>query len=684
MPTTVRTCVPCLALGCVLLLLALPTAYAVTPALIPQPVTMQLRSGIFTLCPTLTSASASIPALTRIVCDADSLVTGEYLSAALSKATGCQFSFDSDAAGQPIRNAILLTTNAALASLGPEGYELTVAPDSVVIRAPSQAGVFYGIQSLLQLLPAQAFSQTPVPGVSWTIPCVYIQDQPRFSWRGMMLDVVRHFFTKDEVKQVLDTMALHKMNTFHWHLVDDQGWRIQILKYPLLTDVGAWRPTIDYLMNPRASTAYNAQGQYGGFYTQDDIREVVAYAAARHITIVPEIEMPGHSTAGLAAYPQFGCDPGPFNMDVINYHIDVYSPGTEGTFDFLENVLAEVMGLFPGQYIHTGGDEVASTIWKTNAPDVAMMQSLGINPTNSTAVSQYQSWFTAQIANFVASKGRTLIGWTEIEYGGVLTNAVVMDWITGANSKAVATASAGQKVVMSPNTNSYINYYATTDRSVEPWFNSLSYLQLPGVYNFEPVPASLPSKYATNILGSQCNLWGEYVPSLKNVQFKMFPRVCAMAEVGWTPKTLKNYADFTNRWNFHQQRLAAAGINYDHFSLPLAGNWTSPQISTNPVTLAYDITGKVNRAGEIDVSYYYTSGRNALYLYSTSLLENGTVIDTDTHNGYTGSGNGGQTNSCYILFLPQYHPGSTYTIQSTVAGRGGTSSNGRISLPNWN
>ena len=395
----------------------------------------------------------------------------------LFRATGCQFQVATNSGAVAVKGAILVTTSSAIAGLGAEGYELTMAPDSVVIRAPGQGGTFYGVQSFLQLLPPQVLSQRPVSGVQWTAPCVYIQDQPRFAWRGMMLDVVRHFFTKQEVKQVLDAMALHKLNTFHWHLVDDQGWRIQILKYPLLTQVGAWRSGTDYGMNPRASTAWGFDGRYGGYYTQDDIREIVAYAQQRHISIVPEIEMPGHSTAGVAAYPQYSCSTNyAYSMDSINYHYDVYSPGTAGTFQFLEDILTEVIGLFPGQYIHTGGDEVSTSIWTTNVADKAQMQALGINPAGSTAVQQYQSWFSTQIANFLQSKGRTMIGWTEIEYGGILTNAVVMDWITGSSSKAAATAQASQYVVMSPETSCYINYYEMTNLAVEPYFNSQSFV----------------------------------------------------------------------------------------------------------------------------------------------------------------------------------------------------------------
>jgi len=301
-------------------LLAAATATA-APAIIPLPQQMQVRPGLFTLCAAPPIPGAPAQALTKILVDPASTETGQYLAGVLLKSTGNQFLVVTNAGSSAVKGTILLTTLNALPGLGAEGYELTVAPDSVVIRAPAQAGVFYGVQSLLQLLPPQVLAPQPVAGVQWTAPCVYIQDQPRFPWRGWMVDVARHFFNQQEIKQLLDAMALHKLNTFHWHLVDDQGWRIEILSYPNLTQTGAWRSGIDWTgspryLNARASTAWNASGKYGGYYTQADVREIVAYAQQRHITMVPEIEMPGHSTAGCASYPQYSVDPGHgYSMD---------------------------------------------------------------------------------------------------------------------------------------------------------------------------------------------------------------------------------------------------------------------------------------------------------------------------------------------------------------------------------
>ncbi len=697
------------------------TCFAVTspPSIIPLPEQMQVNGGVFTLCPTPPPSGVPAHVTTKILVDGASQATGQYLAALLLRSTGYQFQIATNAGVSAVKGAILLTTVNAK-SLGAEGYELTVVPDSVVIRAPAQAGVFYGVQSLLQLLPPQIMSLRPVVGVNWTAPCVYIQDQPRFSWRGYMMDEARHFFGKQEVKKFLDAMALQKMNTFHWHLVDDEGWRIQILAYPLLTQTGAWRSGagtaenngIDFGQNPRASTATNSAGQYGGFYTQCDIREIVAYAQERHITIVPEIEMPSHSTAGLASYPQFGCgnSGSSYIMDqdytgqVINYNIDLYSLGTNTTstnsgVPFLQEVLTEVMGLFPGQYIHCGGDEVVSisgsttnvydTQWTTYATDNNQMTALGITGSTDAKVIAYQHWFSTNMANFLHANGRTMIGWTEIEYGGTVPNAAVMDWQTGANSKAVAAAEAGQNVVMSPNVDCYINYYMSTNNNVgeypegEPYFNSLSYNPLSQVYGFEPIPASLPAQYDSYILGAECAEWAEYIPSALNEEFKAFPRLCAMAEVTWTQASLKNYTNFTQRLVTHEQRLAAMGINYDQTNAVAIGTWGPTVSSTSQTVVSYNITPYVTGAGEIDLDFHYTGGGKAINVYSAALLVNGVQVDIDnTYIGYAGLSP--DNLPYFILHLKSFQPGATYTIQASIEGYGGTTSSGTVFLTNWN
>ncbi len=512
------------------------------PTIIPLPQKMERRDGQFEL-----GANA------RIVADAASRHTAAYLMEQLEKSTGRKIPVTAQTKAGKGAGNILLTTRDAKAALGDEGYELTVTHDSVVIRAPGQAGMFYGVQSLLQLLPPQVFAGKPVLDVKWTVPCVQIEDQPRFKWRGLLLDVSRHFYTKVEVERMLDLMALHKMNTFHWHLVDDQGWRIEIKKYPRLTEVGAWRKGIGFGLDPKASTAYGPDGRYGGFYTQKDIREVVAYAEARHITIVPEIEMPGHSSAALSAYPEFSCTGGPFTTDMNGGVFNgVYCAGNDKSLAFVQDVLTEVFRLFPGKYVHIGGDEVPVDNWKNCPKCQARMKAEGLHKEI-----ELESYFIRRIEKFVNAHDRNLIGWSEIREGGLAQNAAVMDWIGGA----VEAATAGHDVVMTPLADCYFDHYQSTNHRTEPHAIG-GYLPLEQVYAFEPMPAALPEQYRKHIIGAQANLWTEYIASMKHVEYMVFPRLCAMAEVVWSPRETRNWDDFLRRWQTDRLRLDQLGVNY--------------------------------------------------------------------------------------------------------------------------
>ena len=697
---------------------AMALTAAAAPAIIPLPVQMQVNAGVFTLCPLRPVQTTPAITTTKILIDSSAtLATGQYLESMLSRSTGYQFPMATNSAVGPIRGAILLTTTNALTSLGAEGYELTVTPDAVVIRAPTQAGLFYGIQSLLQLLPPQIMTPQVVTNVAWTVPCVYIQDQPRFPWRGIMLDVARHFVDKQEVERILDGMALHKMNSFHWHLVDDQGWRIEILAYPALTTNTGWRTSMDYGQNPSASTSYNAAGKYGGYYTQNDIREVVAYAAQRHINIVPEIELPAHCTSAAYAYPQLGCGnaQSSYSLDHISYGISLlslattnYTSGITNNWAFFYGVLNEVMALFPGQYIHTGGDEVNSagdSQWVNYQPDINQMTNIGIpltmQATNVTLCrTKYQHWFSTNLASFLTANGRQMVAWSEFEAGGIVTNAVLMEWQTGSTSYFTNATAAGQYVVMSQNANCYINYYedkGVNSTNYDPYFvvgGVPQYQVLTNVYGYEPIPNSLTNTLATNhILGAQCNLWTEYVPSPLNVEFKLFPRICAMAEVTWTPKAQKNLTDFTNRLTTDVQRLAAMGLNYNHGVIPQIGSWSN-NVPTAGTNVSYDITPYVTKGGEIDVSFAYVSGSDGLNITSVALLENGVQVDINTFLGFAGATVFLDVVSSdvpvyglpyYIVHLPWYHPGAVYTIQAAISEHGNNNNTyGKVFLPNWN
>jgi hexosaminidase len=530
-----------------LLCLSLVSGLAVTvraaePAVIPQPEKMTVREGTFTLKPE-----------TVMLSDKKSEATSAFLAERLRAATGLPF--PSAAVGGSSAGVIKLTTEGSDPNLGAEGYELIIAKDSVLIRAPAEAGLFYGAVTFLQLLPAEVFAAKPVSGVTWEAPCLEIRDHPRFAWRGMLLDVSRHFFTKTEVEQILDALALHKINVLHWHLVDDQGWRIEIKRYPRLAEVGAWRKDIgtkNWGIDPKASKAYGPDGRYGGFYTQDDIREVVGYAAARHITIVPEIEMPGHSAAALASYPEFSCTGAPTFSTDVGSPMGVYCAGNDGSFVFLQNVLEEVFSLFPSQYIHIGGDEVTTKYWAKCDKCQARKKAEGL-----TTDRQLQSYFIQRMEKFINAHGRSLIGWSEIREGGLAQNAALMDWIGGATEGATA----GHDVVMTPEKDCYLDHYQSKDHAKEPRAIG-GFLPLRNIYAFDPIPAKLAPEFQQHILGAQGNLWTEYIPNLRHAEYMIFPRESAMAEVTWSPKEARNFDDFLRRLEVDQNRLDQIGVNY--------------------------------------------------------------------------------------------------------------------------
>ena len=427
---------------------------ALSASIIPGPQVIKYAEGHFQIHPGRSVLGLFRHGGTEIIADASGRDTGVFLANQLRKSTGYEIPIGP--MGSENGN-ILITSQDADPQLGDEGYQLLVTSNSVTIRAPQPAGMFYGAQTLLQLFPPEIFSSNTVQGITWQAPCGLVRDWPRFKWRGFMLDVSRHFFNKSEVETVLDLMAQQKLNTFHWHLVDDQGWRIEIKKYPKLTQVGAWRASVGFNLASNSTSAYGPDGRYGGFYTQDDIREVVKYAASRHIMVVPEIEMPGHSTAALTAYPEYSSKPGPLEIrpDSDNFY-GVYDPANEGTYQFLDDVLAEVIPLFPGPYIHIGGDEVPRDIWKNRADCQALMKREGLK--NET---ELQSWFTRRMEKIVEARGRTIIGWSEILQGGLATNAVVMDWIGGAKEAT----DASHYVVMTPTAYCYFDFYQSTNRA---------------------------------------------------------------------------------------------------------------------------------------------------------------------------------------------------------------------------
>jgi len=451
----------------------------------------------------------------------------------------------------------------------PEKYKLICDKNGIQIISSSAKGIFYGIQTLIQLLPTTKSS-------SLSIPAVTIIDYPRFEYRGMHIDVSRHFFDVTFVKKYIDYLALHKMNYFHWHLTDDHGWRIEIKKYPKLTSVGAWRDgsiiglwpgkgneAIKYqvlpnevVITPKDATIKTDGIRHGGYYTQEEIKDVIAYAAKRYITIIPEIEMPAHSMAALAAYPELGTEPEK-NYEVaqtwgmMNKYNNVLAP-TERTFKFLEDVLTEVISLFPSPYIHIGGDEASKIWWRRSAATQQMMKA-----NNLKDESALQSYFIHRVEKFVNSKGKIIIGWDEILDGGLAPNAVVMSW--RGEKGGIAAAKIKQKVVMTPEEKLYLNHKQFMK---EDSVAASKFLPLETVYNYEPIPAELNAEEAKYIWGAQGNLWSEYIANPAKAEYMLFPRLDALSELLWSAKANKNYTDFLKRLKTQLKRYDIMGITY--------------------------------------------------------------------------------------------------------------------------
>jgi hexosaminidase len=444
-----------------------------------------------------------------------------------------------------VTKTVIELTSKGADKLPAEGYSLTITPKKVTIVG-KDAGLFYGIQSFIQLLPVKK-------SVTFKLPCVEIKDQPRFGYRGMMLDVSRHFFTISEVKEFIDMLAAYKLNRFHWHLVDNDGWRIEIKKYPKLTSVGGFRSN-HYILGNRD---WPDNTPYGGYYTQEQIKDVVKYAADRFITIVPEIEMPAHSAAALRAYPEYKCEPSAGEKNPGAYNI-IFCP-TEATFTFLEEVLTEVIALFPGKYIHIGGDEANKQPWKESAFCADLIKKLDLKDEHGL-----QSYFISRMEKFLNSKGKSIIGRDEILEGGLAPNATVMSWRGEAGG--IAAAKQKHNVVMTPETNGLYFDYAQSISDMEPMtFGSVINRNRPleYTYSYDPVPPSLTKEEQQYITGVQANVWTEAIGTQSKLQYMTIPRVFAIAELGWTLPANKNYIDLTtNRMPVHLQRLEAAGYNY--------------------------------------------------------------------------------------------------------------------------
>ena len=538
--------------------------------------------------------------------------------------------------------------------LGTEGYRIDATEKLITVEASTPTGFFYAVQTLYQLLPpAVLTAQVSVSALSTTtlaLPACRIQDQPRYEYRGMLLDVGRHFFPVSFIKRYLDLMALHKFNNFHWHLTDDQGWRIDIKKYPKLTQVGSQRrETIVGHYDDYDPQVFDGK-PYGGFYTQDEVREIVQYAATKYINVVPEIELPGHALAALAAYPELGCDPAKTYQTATKWGVfpDVFCP-TEKTFGFLQDVLTEVMALFPGKYIHIGGDECPKDAWRKSEFCQQLVKREGLK--NEEGL---QSYFINRIDKFVTAKGRRIIGWDEILEGGLSPNATVMSW--RGTKGGIEAARQRHDVIMTPGQFCYFDHYQG-DPALEPMgFGGILPLAL--VYSYNPTPAELSPAEATHILGAQGNVWTEYISTADQAEYMVWPRAAAFAEVVWTPLALKNYDDFARRLPTHLERLANLNVNYARtfFDATLTARPTpdgkvSVSVAANPLVpgdIRYTLDGSV------------PSGESSRYEQPLTLDKSATVRVATFRNGQPVS----QLEKVQTEFLVSKATGKSYTLLS--------------------
>ena len=505
--------------------------------IIPLPSTYELKPGTFYITgQSSIGIDKSDPEMTALA---------NYFNEEISDATG--FSL-------PVNNSgTIIFQLGEHKELGEEGYQLSISSDQLILSAYKHHGIFNGIQSVLQLLPPEIKSKTVQADATWSINCIEVTDKPQFAWRGLMLDVSRHFFTKQEVKKFIDQMAEYKYNVFHWHLTDDQGWRLEVKSLPRLPAIGAWRA-------PRVGNWWEREPQlptdslsYGGYYTTEDIREIVEYAQQRYVTIVPEIDIPGHSMAALSAYPEISCTGGPFYVNVGNtFYTEIENSlcaGNEQTFEVLDSVFAEVARLFPSPYIHIGGDECYKGFWEKCPKCKMRMQKEHLKN-----LEELQSYFVKRVAAMVQKRGKQVIGWDEILEGGLAPEAIVMSW--RGMKGGIEAAKQGHSVIMTPTDHCYLDFYQG-DPTVEP--NTYSMLRLQDCYKYQLIPDSVD---ASLIMGGQGNLWTESVPHYRQVEYMIWPRALAISETLWTDARLRNWKFFVNRVEQQFERFDRSGVNY--------------------------------------------------------------------------------------------------------------------------
>lgn len=511
--------------------------------IIPLPVEVQRNKGEFI-----------INSATKIVVQSEDpaiRAVADFFATSLQPAMGYRLSMSP---GTEKTNSIVFTDRDVNSDLGREGYLLDVSPEKILIRAKAAEGMFYAVQSVRQLLPPAIFSRYSQHNTVWKIPTLHLKDYPRFSYRGLHLDVARHFFNVDQIKRLLDLMALHKLNVFHWHLTDDEGWRIQIRHYPALTQVGAWRGFKETLQ-PAFGSGY---GRYGGYYTQTEIREIVRYAEERHITIIPEIDIPGHARAMIKSLPELLIDPHDDSRytSVQGYHDNVLSPCLESTYQVLNNIFAEVAELFPGSYIHVGADEVPHGVWE-KAPRCATL----LKQQHLENAMQLQHYFLQRVQEILTKQNRSMAGWEEIiKSDGLPHDALVYAWTS--SQPGITAAEKGYSVVMMPAPYLYFDL-AYNDSPYEPGYYWAGYVDTFKAYSYQPITAELSTSVTARIKGVEGALWTENIDSQDRLDYMAFPKVAALAELAWTQQDRRNWQDFFERmYYFHLPRLDVYGVKY--------------------------------------------------------------------------------------------------------------------------
>lgn len=620
-------------------------------ALLPKPVSIVENQ----------SAGYTLTADTRIKCDKDFLPTIKLAVCQLNAATG--FAWEVKASGLLSGSAEIVFEK--VEGLAEEGYTLESCEKGVLIKASTAKGAFYGYQTLRQLLPVEIYSKEVVQGVTWSVPSVSIKDTPRFPWRGIMIDEGRYFMGRSAVLDMLDSMAMHKLNVMHWHLTEDQGWRIEIKKYPQLVLNGAKRAESPVYTSKNREGDGTPYGYY--YYTQDQIKEIVAYAEARHITIVPEIEMPGHAVSALSAFPDLSCTGGPFTPTCRwGVQADIYCAGNDHTIRFLEDVLDEVMELFPSSYIHIGGDEAPKRRWNQCAKCQKRIKDNGLKDSH-----ELQSWFISHFSNYLRDHGRNLIGWGEILEGGLAEGAAVMSWI-GVKS-GIQAAEMGHKVVMTPIGACYLDYGQNIPD--DPYCYMGGGVTLRSSYNFDPCNG-VPEKFHSYVMGLQGNLWSEYIRDQAELEWKAWPRACALAEVAWSPAT-KDWKNFNSRIYKHITRLDVNGTNHAPLPMKPVAGWESGDVPVTWTEKTWDVTSAIKGAGTYEVTFTYTGGSSRLDMKTVSLEADGAFAKVvDAHQGYTGSK---QKDNVFTVKIPD-NKGKKVILRATVFCDGNTNSSGDITI----